>query len=97
MSALISFKNQSERPLPALTESQQQALSACRNHTDTQGGEGLSDFLTLAGVSVRCMTVHAALGLRPKQDIRKLKSFWKRQAISSCPRKSALWWWTRRA
>ncbi len=135
MSALLnSFKNQSERPLPALTECQQQVLSilnaALKVGKDAvlagHAGTGktlltarllsewdpdtvvatapthkavrvLSDFLTLAGVSVRCMTVHAALGLQPKQDIRKVESFWKRQAISSCPRKSASWWWTRRA
>lgn len=95
-------------PLPALTESQQQALgmlnawlkvgadAVLAGHAGTgktlltarllseldpetviatapthKAVMVLSDFLQREGVPVKCRTIHAALGLRPKQDIRK--------------------------
>jgi hypothetical protein len=127
MSARVNFKNYSEHPLPALTESQQQALSALNaslkvgkdaclsGHAGTgktlltarllsewdpevvvatapthKAVRVLSDFLTLAGVPVKCMTIHAALGLRPKQDIRKGQVILEKTGNIKLPSKTSL-------
>jgi tRNA(Met) C34 N-acetyltransferase TmcA len=127
MSARVNFKNYSERPLPALTESQQQALralnaslkvgadAALAGHAGTgkmlltarllserdpetvvatapmhKAVRVLSDFLQREGVTVKCMTIHAALGLRPKQNIRKDQVILEKTGTHKLPSKVSL-------